>query len=265
MNELLYPLHAAGGTSGGSPEVSFNIPFNQFDTGNGSAFASLRITRTDYLGFNVPSAGSGAPLPLLAAVTGSGTNQDVNIPTTGFMKTTLATLLIINGGASNQEVVVGTITDSTHFNAVCLNNHIVGEPVLMVYSCLTKYLLVDHGGTTPFSLTNIGFIRYGNLLANVYDQYRVLGSVGTLDYEVDTYLPWVSGIAPSATVPLPRVPQYDPASVSSTGNPTNAAVIAPGPITATYGLYPNVQLQLLFTSIPEPDSSFLDYRYYWDH
>jgi hypothetical protein len=66
-----------------------------------------------------------------------------------------------------------------------------------------------------------------------------------------------------STIPL-IVPQYGPTLVSATGNPTNAIVVNAATITANGQIYPQVQIQILFTQTPEPDTSGILYRYWWD-
>jgi hypothetical protein len=270
MSELLRVWHDLGGVPGswslgsiaGGPEAVFNIPYSQLDTGLGSKFGSFAIKRVDNIS---ATAGANIPLPILTAVTGSGFAQNINIPTTSFMSTTTGTYFIIEAGTANQEVVVASIVDSTHFIAICLNNHAVGALVQTIFSSFTFYLEPSHTAVVGgHPLSNIGFIRYAPLPANVYDQYILRGSTTTFEYALDNYIPWYSGSTFAPTAPLPSVPQYDSSSLSVTGNPTNAVVLAAGPIAFAAQYYANPQIQLLFTATPEPDTSTLDYRVWWD-
>jgi hypothetical protein len=237
------------------------------------AFGSVRVQRIEPAALTLDPGGAGIAMPILATVTGGSSPQDVLVPTTQFLNNLItfgATFLLIDAeNPALQEVVKATVTDSTHFNAILFNNHAINATVRIIYSVYTKYLLITHVPVTgSVSLTNIGFIR-GNPtgIPNVFDQYRLLGSPGTIDYEPPNYLPWYSGSSVyNPTSPsLKPVPIYSSSSISSTGNPTNALLLNAGPVTGGAAINTNVEMQILCTTLPEVDASGNDYRTYWDH
>lgn len=266
--ETLTVYHPVGGVASSTilGEYIFSLNPSQGALNATTQFGDFSVARNDTTPLTDNTTGSGISLPMLAAVTGSTTAQDVNIPTTQYMNQSRVTYMLLDPEhIALQEVVAATVVDATHFHAKVFNNHALSASVRIIYSSFTKYLSVQHLFATA-SLTNINFIRANPLPANVYDQYRTLGSVGTLDYEPDNYSPWASGTVYFPTTPCPGpVPQYDPGSLSGTGNPTNAIVLAAGPITTSLTKYVNPQVQILFTSAPEPILYGIDYRVYWDH
>ena len=258
MSELLSLRHWAGPTG-----YAFPLNFTQVTLGP-STFGQFAITRIDNT--SVSTLGSRIPVPLLAAVTGSMTPQSVNVATTALM--TAGDIWVIDPGTSVQEVVpVGAgIIDATHVTLECQNSHAAGAVMCKIFSVITKFLFATLNSVPGTGLANFNLIRMSNLPVNVYDQYLIWGSLGTEAYTGDTVIPWVNGWADTpavSTIPL-IVPQYGPTLVSATGNPTNAIVVNAATITANGQIYPQVQIQILFTQTPEPDTSGILYRYWWD-
>lgn len=263
MSEIAQVFHCVGGVSGTTPgEVQLPLEIAQVNLGS-AAFVTFPIQRVDRMVLADSTQGSGLSWPLLTAITGSGTAQSINVSDTSFFNTTIVTYLIFEPGTANQEVCAVSITDATHVLGKVFNNHALYSPIKMIFSVYTDYIYINHVGSS-YSLTNIGFIRRDALPLNCYDQYRLLGVVGTVDYEPDNYTPWYSGSAENPTSPsLHAVPQYDSGSLSGTGNPTNSVVLAAGPITSTTS-YKNAQVQRLCTVTPEVDIRNT-YAAYWDH
>lgn len=261
QNETLITEHVTGDSSLTTVWYWLNSSFNYL--GTGSANASVALSRVDAYPNNGDTSLSGLVMPILANVTGSTSAQNVNVPT----KNGLGAYLLLDGGLATQEVVTVTgFPDSTHFTAIVRNNHTTTTgTVRVVYSSFSKFIqaqiLIPFGW--PFTnITNFGFIRQFALPANVYDQYQtyaISGGGPACSYVEDALSPWTS----TATKLYSAVPQYSSTSVSSTGNPTNAISISAGPVTSTSEMYPCVQVQTLFTSIPETPVSDV-YQYWWD-
>ncbi len=158
------------------------------------------------------------------------------------------------------------MTDPTHIHGIALNNHAAGTCYTQkVFSIFTKYLLASvPAPPSPNGIGNYGFIRMTDLPANVFDQYVIRGTFGTLDFEWDDTIVWHSGSGVGTPTAVPPVPRYDSASLSATGNPTNKVLLESGPITGGGAIFTNIQVQLIFTTTPEPFTVALNYGYFWD-
>lgn len=274
MSESLVLQHIGGAIVVGGllfDQRAFPVITQQQIGGSGSSsFAQFSLSRPDSFPFtnSQSTSGAGLVIPTLASITGSTSSQSINIATTSFI--TEFGYWIIDGGTTSQEVVVidpANIVDATHVTCIVQKSHAAGAPMLKVYSVFTKYLLTTFHSVPGTGISNYNFIRYSALPANVYDQYYVFGSFGSpMSYFNDDVLPWVNGYSSTPTISsVPNaVPQYSSGSVSGTGNPTNGVSIYSSTVTTSSNAYPNVQVQFLCTTYPEPDTSGILYRYWWD-
>jgi hypothetical protein len=262
QTEIMQLKHGAGPTQSGLPQAFFYLPGSQFALG-ASTFAQFSLSRVDSP--NAVSMGNGSTVAVVTAITGSGSSQSINVSYTGDMAA--GSYWLVDPGLATQEVVLfGAPTDITHVGCVCQNSHIVGSLLLRIYSQFTKFLFPGMIAVPPIAgLSHFNFIRYGALPSNVYDQYLISGSYGTLTYVEDDVLPWINGSSSTPSVgsiPL-IVPQYDPAVVSATGNPTNGIVLETANFTTSGSAYPQVRVQFLVTTQPETPFT-VQYRGWWD-
>lgn len=210
--------------------------------------------------------GAGLPVPLTAAVTGSGTIQTVNVSSNVPFKP--GDLWGVGLGTAAQEVVLmSTTTGTTQMSAIFLNSHASGDVMQKIYGVATCSMIIAFSTIPVAGLANVNFIRYNTLPTNAYDQYVITGSFGSWGYFGDDATAWIlgsslfiSGSVPSA--PL-IVPQYDSALVSATGNPTNAISVY-SPTVTSAALYPTIRLQALYTSPTPINTGNLQYAYWWD-
>lgn len=233
----------------------YNLP------ASGAANAQFLPTRVDYQR-GVDITLSGLSVPILTAITGSTSAQNVNVSSV----VGLTSNVLLDAGLSTQEVVAQTAVDATHFNAIVRKNHTTSGTTRPVYSSFSKWLQSAAAipGTWAWSnITNINFIRANPLPSNMFDQYKTFaagGSIGGCIYEEDTTMPLLS----TATQVLDTVPTYSAGSLSGTGNPTNAISLAAGPISTTTDIVPCIKIELLFTSVPEPFQILATYQIWWD-
>lgn len=215
-----------------------------------------------------------APLRLLANVTATGGNVSTDFQTIEVTDTTEINsdpgLLIIDPGGANQEVITYVAVDGTHFSTICMRNHVVGERLVKLMSYFTQFLQFTVSGLDPAGagIADVTFIRLSPLPYGIYDQFLLRGVVddnSTFSYVSEPSAPWYSsGIWASGSNPIPNIPQYDPTLVDSYGIPTNGIALNAGPLyaTSTGGVVnPCVQVQVLSTVTPEPETADLEYGF----
>lgn len=263
-DEFIATAHYFGDVSVGLQGIALLQSYSNPGAAPGAAHSQFVINRNDNLNpiTTIDLSLNGIAQPILTAITGSTSVQSVNIPST----TGITAQAIIDAGLSTQEVVTTATIDATHFYAIVRKNHTTSGTVRMIYSAYSKFFVSTFnvpGGWIWANATNFGFIRAGDLPPNVYDQYQLLSAGGSgpnsCHYAEDLINPWTS----NNTVVLDRVPQYSTGSLSGTGNPTNALTLSAGPITATSAVTPCVQIQMIFTVVPEP-TSIPYYQFWWD-